>query len=90
MGEVGRDGPLLAFAPPVIEALLIVLHTFVSVSLIVLVLLHQGKEGGLSGAFGIGGGTAGGSQLADKNLDRLTIGFGVAFFVTTVLLSFVI
>lgn len=73
-----------------LQILLIVLHSFISVSLIVLVLLHSGKEGGLSGAFGIGAGTAGGAQLAEKNLDRLTIGFGVAFFVSTVLLSLVI
>jgi preprotein translocase subunit SecG len=74
----------------VLQGLLIVLHTFVSVCLVVFILLHQGKEGGLSGAFGISAGTAGGTQLAEKNLDRLTVGFGVAFFATTVLLSLVI
>ncbi len=48
-----------------------------SVILIVLILLHRGKGGGLSDLFG-GGVTSsiGGSSVAEKNLDRLTIGVG--------------
>ncbi len=48
-----------------------------SVILIVLILLHRGKGGGLSDLFG-GGVTSsiGGSSVAEKNLDRLTVGIG--------------
>lgn len=49
-----------------------------SVILVVLILLHRGKGGGLSDLFG-GGVTSsiGGSSVAEKNLDRLTIGVGL-------------
>lgn len=49
-----------------------------SVMLVVLILLHRGKGGGLSDLFG-GGVTSsiGGSSVAEKNLDRLTIGVGL-------------
>ncbi len=49
-----------------------------SVLLIILILLHRGKGGGLSDLFGGGVSTSvGGSSVAEKNLDRLTIGIGL-------------
>jgi preprotein translocase subunit SecG len=49
-----------------------------SVLLIVLILLHRGKGGGLSNLFGGGvSSSLGGSSVVEKNLDRLTIGAGV-------------
>lgn len=56
-----------------------------SVFLILLVLLHRGKGGGLSGMFG-GGVTTNlaGSSVAEKNLDRFTIAFGVIWFAAIV------
>jgi preprotein translocase subunit SecG len=49
-----------------------------SVLLIILVLLHRGKGGGLSELFGGGiSSSVGGSSVAEKNLDRLTIGVGL-------------
>jgi preprotein translocase subunit SecG len=55
-----------------------ILLVVTSVVLVVLILLHRGKGGGLSDLFG-GGVTSsiGGSSVAEKNLDRLTIGVGV-------------
>jgi preprotein translocase subunit SecG len=55
-----------------------ILLVITSVLLIVLVLLHRGKGGGLSDLFG-GGVTSsvGGSSVAEKNLDRLTIGIAL-------------
>lgn len=51
-----------------------------SVLLIVLVLLHRGKGGGLSELFGGGiSSSVGGSSVAEKNLDRLTIGIGLVW-----------
>jgi preprotein translocase subunit SecG len=57
--------------------------------LIFLVLLHSGKDSGLSGAFGIGGagaGPFGGGSLVERNLNRWTIGFAIALAVNTVVL----
>ena len=53
-----------------------------SVLLIVLVLLHRGKGGGLSNMFGGGvSSSLGGSAVVEKNLDRLTIVCGVVWAV---------
>jgi preprotein translocase subunit SecG len=53
----------------------------VSVLLIVLVLLHRGKGGGLSDMFGGGvSSSLSGSSVVEKNLDRLTIICGVIWF----------
>jgi preprotein translocase subunit SecG len=70
-----------------IQSLLSVLQVFVSVILIFLVLLHSGKDAGMSGAFGVGtaGGSSGGS-LMERNLDRWTILFAIVFVVNTVVL----
>jgi len=50
-----------------------------STVLVVLILLHSGKDAGLSGAFGVGsgGGPFGGGSLVERNLTRWTIFFGV-------------
>ncbi|GGD26167.1 hypothetical protein GCM10007231_26950 [Nocardioides daphniae] len=53
--------------------------------LIMLVLLHKGRGGGLSDMFG--GGTSsslGGSSVAEKNLDRFTVAMGVLWFATVI------
>jgi preprotein translocase subunit SecG len=56
--------------------------------LIFLVLLHSGKDAGLSGAFGIGqsGSSFGGGSLVERNLDRWTIFFAVLFVVNTLVI----
>jgi len=65
-----------------------VIQVIVSVVLIFLVLLHSGKDAGLSGAFGIGGGgsSIGGGSMVERNLDRATIFFAVVFALNTFLL----
>ncbi len=71
-------------------ALLIALHSIVCVVLVLLVLLHSGRDAGLSGAFGVGGSSSaygGSTAIVEKNLDRLTVVAGVAFFLTTYALS---
>jgi preprotein translocase subunit SecG len=67
-----------------VNTVLSVLQVFLAVGVIFLVLLHSGKDAGMSGAFGVGvaGGTSGGS-LMEKNLDRWTIVFAVLFVVNT-------
>lgn len=62
-----------------------VLLVITSVLLIVLVLLHKGRGGGLSDMFG-GGMTSGvgGSSVAERNLDRVTVGIGLIWFASIV------
>ena len=70
-------------------AVYVVAHSLVSVILVFLVLLHSGKDAGLSGAFGVGGSSSaygGSSAIVEKNLDRITVVVGILFFVTTYLL----
>jgi len=59
-----------------------------SVVVIMLILLHSGKDAGLSGAFGVGTGAGpfGGGSLVERNLDRWTIGFACAFVLNTIVL----
>ena len=66
-----------------------VVQVIVSIVLIFLVLLHSGKDAGLSGAFGIGqsGSSFGGGSLVERNLDRWTVFFSVLFFVNTLVLA---
>ena len=70
-----------------LQSALSVVQVFVSVILIFLILLHSGKDAGMSGAFGVGtaGGTSGGS-LMERNLDRWTIFFAVIFALNTIVL----
>jgi len=58
----------------------LVVHTAVCLGLIVLILLHSGKGGGLSDMFGGGlGASAAGSTVVEKNLDRITLVLAVIF-----------
>jgi preprotein translocase subunit SecG len=66
-----------------------VVQVFLSVGLVFLILLHSGKDTGLSGAFGIGGaggGPFGGGSLVERNLNRWTIGFAIAFVINILIL----
>ena len=65
-----------------------VLLAISSVLLIVLVLLHRGKGGGLSNLFGGGvSSSLGGSAVVEKNLDRLTIVCGLVWGVCIIALG---
>ena len=65
-----------------------VLLILTSIGMIVLVLLHKGKGGGLSNMFGGGvSSSLGGSAVVEKNLDRLTIVFGLVWFVSIIALG---
>lgn len=65
-----------------------VLQVIIAAVLVFLVLLHSGKDAGLSGAFGIGGGgsSIGGGSMVERNLDRATIFFAILFVVNTVVI----
>jgi preprotein translocase subunit SecG len=68
--------------------LLAVLQVFLSVVVIFLILMHSGKDAGLSGAFGVGTGSGpfGGGSLVERNLNRWTVAFAVAYAVNTIVL----
>ena len=67
-----------------LQVLLLILNVLV----IVLVLLHKGKGGGLSDMFGGGvSSVAGGSSVAERNLDRITIGLLLIWAATIVALG---
>lgn len=67
---------------------LVVIDVIVALGLIVLILLHSGRGGGLSDMFGAStGSTAAGSTVAERNLDRLTVAFVLIFTFVTVALA---
>jgi preprotein translocase subunit SecG len=70
------------------ELILSVLQVVICVVLIFLILMHSGKDAGLSGAFGVGTGQGplGGGSLVERNLNRWTIFFAILFAVNTIVL----
>ena len=71
-----------------VETVLSVIQVVIAVVLVFLVLMHSGKDSGLSGAFGVGSGTGplGGGSMVERNLNRWTIFFAVLFFVNAIVL----
>ncbi len=59
-----------------------IIHVIAAFILILFILLHAGRGGGLSEMFG--GSMMGGSTVAEKNLDRLTVIAAVVFTITTI------
>jgi preprotein translocase subunit SecG len=70
------------------ETVLSVVEVIVAAITVFLVLMHSGKDSGLSGAFGVGSGTGplGGGSMVERNLNRWTVFFAVLFFVLAVIL----
>ena len=72
------------------ELILTILLLLSSGIMILLVLLHKGRGGGLSDMFGGGvSSSLGGSSVAERNLDRLTVGIGVIWFATVIALGLI-
>jgi preprotein translocase subunit SecG len=71
-----------------VETILSILQVIICIVMIFLVLMHSGKDAGLSGAFGVGTGqgSLGGGSLVERNLNRWTIAFAIAFAVNTIIL----
>ena len=71
-----------------LTGLIVVIHVIVCGLLVLLVLLHSGRGGGLSDMFGGGvGSAAAGSTVVERNLDRLTVAASLVFSFTTVILA---
>jgi preprotein translocase subunit SecG len=71
-----------------LETILSVVQVIISIVLIFLVLMHSGKDAGLSGAFGVGSGqgSLGGGSLVERNLNRWTVAFAIVFAINTIVL----
>ena len=71
-----------------VETLFSILQVGLSLIVIFLVLLHSGKDSGLSGAFGVGSGTGplGGGSMVERNLNRWTIFFAILFVINAIIL----
>jgi preprotein translocase subunit SecG len=71
-----------------VETVFSILQVAISVVLVLLVLMHSGKDSGLSGAFGVGSGTGplGGGSMVERNLNRWTVFFAVLFLLNAVIL----
>ena len=70
------------------ETVFDVVQVVICVVLVFLVLMHSGKDAGLSGAFGVGSGAGplGGGSMVERNLNRWTVFFAVLFVINTILL----
>jgi preprotein translocase subunit SecG len=70
------------------EAILSGVQIVLAVVVIVLILLHSGKDAGLSGAFGVGTGAGpfGGGSLVERNLNRWTVFFSLLFVANVIAL----
>jgi len=72
-----------------LTGILIGVHLIASLALILFILLHAGRGGGVSEMFGGGMQTqAMGSTVMEKNLDRITVITAIIFTGTTILLAF--
>jgi preprotein translocase subunit SecG len=72
----------------VLNAVLLVLDVIACSLLILFVLLHAGRGGGLSDMFGGQmGGSMAGSTVVERNLDRITVVTAIVFTFSTVLLA---
>ncbi|HWJ50068.1 MAG TPA: preprotein translocase subunit SecG [Solirubrobacteraceae bacterium] len=70
------------------ETILSIVQVAIAVILIFLVLMHSGKDSGLSGAFGVGSGAGplGGGSMVERNLNRWTIFFSILFLLNAIVL----
>ncbi len=70
------------------ELILSIVQVIICVVLIFLILMHSGKDAGLSGAFGVGTGQGplGGGSLVERNLNRWTIFFALLFVANVIIL----
>lgn len=66
------------------------LQVLLGVGLVVLVLMHSGKDSGLSGMLNPGGASYGGTAVMERNLTRLTIAVAIVFTVNVIALGFLL
>ena len=71
-----------------LELVLSIVCVILAIGVIFLVLMHSGKDAGLSGAFGVGTGAGpfGGGSLVERNLNRWTVAFAVLWVLDVIVL----
>jgi preprotein translocase subunit SecG len=71
-----------------VVTILDIVQVILCVGVVFLILMHSGKDAGLSGAFGVGTGAGplGGGSLVERNLNRWTVVFAILFAVNTIIL----
>jgi preprotein translocase subunit SecG len=74
----------------VVTQILSGLQVVLGVGLIVLVLMHSGKDTGLSGMFNPAGGSYGGTAVMERNLTRLTVAVALIFTANVIALGFLL
>ena len=62
------------------------IHIMACIGIVLFILLHAGRGGGISGLFSGMVETFDGSGIVEKNLDRITVILGIIFAVTTIVL----
>ena len=70
-----------------VTAIILVVCVATALTLILLILLHAGRGGGLSDMFGGAGGAALGSTAAERNLNRITLVFALIWGFTVIALG---
>ena len=71
-----------------LNVLIIIIHLIASGLMLLFILLHAGRGGGLSDMFGgASGGSMAGSTVVERNLDRITVATAIVFAFTTILLG---
>ncbi|MGA1345008.1 MAG: preprotein translocase subunit SecG [Ilumatobacteraceae bacterium] len=68
--------------------IMVVINILSMIGVIGGVLMHSGRGGGLSDMFGGGAGAALGSTAAERNLNRITFVFALAWILSVLALSF--
>ena len=71
-------------------AFLAVIQVLLSAALIALILMHSGKDTGLSGMFNPAGGSYGGTAVMERNLTRMTIVLALVFAANSIGLGFLL
>ena len=67
-----------------------IVQVFICVVLVFLILMHSGKDAGLSGMFNPGQSSFGGTAVMERNLNRLTIVVAVLFVANGIVLGFLL
>jgi len=71
-----------------LKILVVSIHVLATLVLMLFILLHAGRGGGLSDLLGGGSGGLTGSTVVERNLDRYTIGAAIIFGITSISLVF--
>ena len=74
----------------VVLYIILVVNIVSMVAMVAGILMHSGRGGGLSDMFGGGSGAALGSSAAERNLNRITAVFAMAWIITVIALSFLL